>query len=62
MSCVAAAGLEHRATENVPFHGFVIPKGMYCGTSLEWVTTYTLIYKSEVRCGPCNPSYWEDGV
>ena len=27
MSCVAAAGLEHRATENVSFHGFVIPKG-----------------------------------
>ena len=29
MSCVAAAGLEHRATENIPFHGFIIPKGMY---------------------------------
>ena len=27
MSCVAAAGLEHRATENIPFHGYVIPKG-----------------------------------
>ena len=27
ISCVAAAGLEHRATENVSFHGFVIPKG-----------------------------------
>jgi hypothetical protein len=27
MSCVAPAGLEHRATESIPFHGFIIPKG-----------------------------------
>ena len=27
LSCVAAAGLEHRATETVEFHGYVIPKG-----------------------------------
>jgi hypothetical protein len=29
LSCVAAAGLEHRATEDVPFHGYIIPKGDY---------------------------------
>ena len=27
ISCVAPAGLEHRATETVSFHGYVIPQG-----------------------------------
>ena len=27
LSCVAPAGLEHRALEDVPFHGYTIPKG-----------------------------------
>ena len=31
MSCVAPAGLEHRATESIPFHGFIIPKGTVNG-------------------------------
>ena len=28
LSCVAPAGLEHRAMEDVPFHGYIIPKGI----------------------------------
>jgi len=27
LSCVAAAGLEHQAVEDIKFHGYTIPKG-----------------------------------
>ena len=29
LSCVAPAGLEHRAIEDVQFHGYTIPKGKF---------------------------------